>query len=221
MYNVRPFNFKECGITHMSIESAITFFLAIIIFSITPGPGIFALLAKALTQGVNACLALSLGMIFSDILYLILACYGLAAIAEHWGGAFTAIRILGAAYLFYLGYKLWTAPITLDKGDQSSSRAQWTRNFFQGFIISASNPKVILFYIAFLPTFIDLTVLQEQDIWLASFLTFIGLLTGLMAITFAASAASRVFESQSAMKNLNRSAGSMMIGAAAFLAVKN
>lgn len=205
----------------MSLESAITFFIAIVIFSITPGPGIFALIAKALSQGINACLALSLGMIISDLVYLILACYGLAALAEHWGGAFTAIRILGACYLFYLGYKLWTAPIVIEKCSANNSKSMWFKNFFQGFLISASNPKVILFYIAFLPTFIDLTSLNSQDISLVAALTFTGLLTGLMAITWAANAASAFFSSVRAVKNLNRSAGSLMIGAAAFLAVKN
>jgi threonine/homoserine/homoserine lactone efflux protein len=204
----------------MSLESAITFFLAIVIFSITPGPGIFALIAKALSQGISACLALTLGMIFSDLVYLILACYGLAALAEHWGGAFTVIRILGASYLFYLGYKLWTAPIVIEKYTANKSKSLWLKNFMQGFLISASNPKVILFYIAFLPTFIDLTSLQRNDIALVTVLTFTGLLTGLMAITWAANAASDFFASPKAVKNLNRSAGSLMVGAAAFLALK-
>ena len=204
----------------MSLESAITFFIAIVIFSITPGPGIFALIAKALSQGVSACLALSLGMIISDLVYLILACYGLAALAEHWGGAFTVIRILGASYLFYLGYKLWTAPVVIEKHSPNNSKSAWFKNFFQGFLISASNPKVILFYIAFLPTFIDLTSLQRNDIALVTGLTFTGLLTGLMAITWAANAASAFFASPKAVKNLNRSAGSLMVGAAAFLALK-
>lgn len=206
----------------MSIESAITFFIAIVIFSITPGPGIFAILAKSLTQGAKACLALSIGMVISDIVYLILACYGLAAIAEHWGGAFTAIHILGALYLFYLGYKLWTAPMIIqDSSAPPSAKAQWFRDFLQGFFISASNPKVILFYIAFLPTFIDLTVLHVQDIMLITALTFIGLMLGLVTISIAAAAASKFFESQRALKNLNRSAGSIMMAAAAFLALRS
>jgi threonine/homoserine/homoserine lactone efflux protein len=83
----------------MSAESAITFFLAILIFGITPGPGVFAIIARALTKGAKDCFALSLGMTISDILYLIAACFGLATIATHWGELFTIIRIVGAAYL--------------------------------------------------------------------------------------------------------------------------
>ena len=66
----------------MSIESAVTFFFAIFIFGITPGPGVFAILAQALVSGARSCFFLALGMAMSDIIYLILACFGLAAIAE-------------------------------------------------------------------------------------------------------------------------------------------
>ncbi|MCP4882135.1 MAG: LysE family transporter, partial [Gammaproteobacteria bacterium] len=88
----------------MSFESALSFFVAIFIFGITPGPGIFAILARALLHGARSCIALSLGMIISDIMYLIAACLGLAAIANHWSDVFLVVRIAGALYLFYLGY---------------------------------------------------------------------------------------------------------------------
>ena len=60
----------------MSIESALSFFVALFIFSITPGPGVFATLARAMTRGVHSCWLLTLGMTISDILYLIAACFG-------------------------------------------------------------------------------------------------------------------------------------------------
>ena len=94
-------------------------------------------------------------------------------------------------------------------------------SFVQGFLISASNPKVILFYIAFLPTFMDLTVLSTTDIVLASVLTLVGLMIGLMAIAVFASRARGWFRSERAMKRLNRSAGSIMASAGAYLALRN
>lgn len=209
----------------MSFESAITFFIAILIFGVTPGPGVFAILAKGLVEGARSCFPLALGMAISDIVYLILACFGLAVIAQSWGGVFTVIRILGAIYLIYLGYRMWKAPIHLDidtSSQDSLSKGESAKNFgagfLQGFLISASNPKVILFYIAFLPTFMDLTVLSVFDIALASVLTLIGLMIGLMAIAIGAVKARSYFKSQKAMKKLNRSAGSIMVGAGVFLA---
>lgn len=201
----------------MSTESALTFFVAIFIFGITPGPGVFAILARALVSGAGSCFSLALGMAVSDIIYLILACYGLAAIAENWGELFTVIRILGAAYLLYLGYKMWTAPVKADVEHMSHQRSKASMSFVQGFLISASNPKVILFYIAFLPTFLDVAVLSNSDIALVTVLTLLGLMLGLLFIAKSASSARRYFKSERSMKRLNRSAGSIMAGAGVYL----
>lgn len=203
----------------MSLEAAISFFIAIFIFGITPGPGIFALLGKALSSGVKDCFPLALGMTLSDIVYLILATFGLAAIAENYSGLFLIIRFAGAAYLIYLGWKMWTAEVTTDfKKDKDQQKSiSWLSGLVQGFLISASNPKVILFYIAFLPTFIDLTVLTSSDIVLVSVLTFIALMIGLMLISFGASSVRQYLKSKKAIQRLNRTAGSIMIGAGLFL----
>ncbi len=202
----------------MSFEGGITFFIAIFIFGITPGPGIFAILGRAIAFGSASCFPLALGMALSDIAYLILACFGLATIAENWNTVFTAIRLAGAAYLLYLGWKMWTAPVEESIQQADTRPYHWPSLLLQGVLISASNPKVILFYIAFLPTFMDLTVLRPTDIAVASLLTLFALMAGLMLIAFSASRARLVFRSTRAMKGLNRVAGSIMAGAGVYLA---
>lgn len=209
----------------MTLESALTYFVAIFVFAITPGPGIFALLAKGVSQGVRACWPLALGMTVSDVIYLMLAFYGLAALAENWGEAFTVLRYVGAAYLFYLGWKMWTASVTppsLEGGAPVAaiSAREALKGLTQGFLISASNPKVILFYIAFLPTFIDLTTLNHGDMLLVVGLTLVGLMMGLMLVASFASSARRFFQSERAQKGTNRTAGSLMLAAGAFLIAK-
>lgn len=202
----------------MSLESAITFFIAVFIFGITPGPGVFAILGRALMSGTSACFPLALGMVISDIVYMALACYGLSALAEHWGDAFLVVRIVGAGYLIYLGVKMWRTRSThaLSTAERPKEKARFS--FLQGFIISASNPKVILFYIAFLPTFMDLTVLSHLDIAFAAVLTLFALMAGLMLVAAGATSARYYFRSQRGAKTLNRSAGAVMIGAGAYLA---
>ncbi len=206
-----------------SVIASVAFFIAIFIFAITPGPGTFALLARALVSGVWACLPMSVGIAVSDIIYLILSTFGLATIAENYGGLFTVIRFVGAAYLIYLGWKMWTTKVDTNfsvNQKNSQSAKDWLGGFTQGFLISASNPKVILFYIAFLPTFIDLTVMNGEDVFLLSALTFVALLAGLMLVAVTASSVRKHLKSVSAMKKLNRTAGSIMIGAGLFLASK-
>lgn len=205
----------------MSLESGITFFLAIFIFGITPGPGVFAILARAMVFGARACTMLAFGMTISDAVYLILACLGLAAVAHHWSEVFTAIRILGAAYLLYLGWKMFTARPDLTEVDKRSVRGGGLSSFVQGFLISASNPKVILFYIAFLPTFMDLTTLTARDIATAAVLTVIALMLGLMLIAATAAWASTRLKTPSSVRRLNRSAGSIMIAAGVYLATRH
>lgn len=201
----------------MSLESAVSFFFIIFLFAITPGPGVFALLARSLASGAKPCLFMAFGMTVSDIIYLILACFGLAVIAEQWAGVFLFIRIAGAFYLLYLGWKMWTAsPETLSESvDKTMLTA--SKGVLQGFLISASNPKVIFFYIAFLPTIMDLSSLTRADIALASAITFSGLMLGLMTVALCAASARRFFTSTKAVKNLNRTSGGIMIGAGSYL----
>jgi len=201
----------------MTFESAIIFFFTITVFSITPGPGVFAILAKSMTEGARACIGLILGMAASDVVYLILACYGLAAIAEQWGSVFTLIRIAGAIYLVYLGWKIWR---NRAKYIERNSANKKMAGFLTGFLISASNPKVILFYIAFLPSFMDLTSLSTNDIILVSLITFNGLMIGLISIAISAAWARRFFRSEKAMTGLNRIAGSIMISAGVYLGTR-
>lgn len=204
----------------MSLETSLTFFVAIFIFGITPGPGIFALLARSMAFDATSCIPLALGLAISDIAYLVMACFGLATVAENWGMAFTVIRLLGAAYLIYLGYKMWTSPINTQINISEQKRDHWLGLFGQGSLISASNPKVILFYIAFLPTFLDVTALQLSDIVTAALLTLLALMSGLMLIVYGTSRAKRALQSTRAMKRLNRIAGSIMAGAGVFLATR-
>lgn len=206
----------------MTLESGLTFFIAIFIFGITPGPGIFAIMAKSMSKGAKASVSLCLGMVISDIVYLVMACYGLAAIASAWEEVFIAIRYIGAAYLIYLGWKMWSAPITSpdEQSQQYESKGE-VASFLQGFMISASNPKVVLFYIAFLPTFMDLTILSETDIVLAAFLAFIGLMSGISMVSLGAAQARKLMKSERSVKTLNRSSGGIMVGAGAFLALKD
>ncbi|EGU36745.1 LysE family translocator [Vibrio scophthalmi] len=208
----------------MSLESAITFFIAMFIFGITPGPGIFAILARAIVYGPRKCLMLATGIITSDLVYLNLACFGLATIADNWSNVFLLVRYLGAAYLIYLGYKMFRALPEHLKGDALSEPTQDKvagplANFTQGFLISASNPKVILFYISFLPTFIDLTVLQARDVFLVSMLSSIALMSAIMLVALGASVVAKKLTTPNSQKRLNQGAGAVMIAAGSYLAI--
>ena len=144
-------------------------------------------MARALVSGAWTCLPMAIGMTVSDVVYLILACLGLSVVAETWEGLFMFIRFGGSAYLFYLAWKMWNAPVEIEGKEAINVERGWWKGVFQGFPISASNSKVILFYVAFLPTFMDLNVLSVQDIQVISLFTVVALLCGLMLVSFAGS----------------------------------
>lgn len=209
----------------MSFEGALTFFITIFIFCITPGPGVFAMLARAMLYGPRKCFMLAMGMVISDLIYLIAACFGLSTLAENYAELFVIIRYLGAAYLIYIGYKMFKAlPHVKEVMGAEGMHFEHKKepifvSFFQGFLISASNPKVILFYVSFLPTFIDLSLLQAQDMALAALLSCIALMSGLMLIAFWASRMAKILKTPLALKRLNQSAGGIMIAAGSYLVI--
>lgn len=204
----------------MTVESALSFFIAVFVFCVTPGPGVFATIARAMGSGARSCTLMSLGMSVSDCTYLVMACLGLAAIANHFGEVFTLIRLVGAAYLVYLGWKMWTAPVRIDTEADLPPVSGPGATFLQGFLISASNPKVMVFYIAFLPTFIDLEALALTDILLAVALALAALMSGLVLIAATAARARRFFQTPAAVRGLNRGSGSLMAAAGAYLALR-
>ncbi len=81
---------------------------------------------------------MSFGMSVSDIVYLILAFYGLVALTQNYNEIFEFIRIIGGIYLIYLGYKIWTSKIDLNAKDEKINKKSYINNFLKGFLISAS-----------------------------------------------------------------------------------
>jgi threonine/homoserine/homoserine lactone efflux protein len=162
-----------------------------------------------------------IGIIIGDILFLMLAIFGLTAVARVLGEFFFVVRLVGGAYLIWLGYKMWTTqPLTFTANHGVHQRNGWQR-LLGGLFITLGNPKVILFYIGFLPTFIDLNHLRPVDILIvASIVTLV--LAGVMGCyTFMAGRARRIFTSQRAARNLNRTAGTVMIGTGLVIATRS
>ena len=200
----------------MTFLGALAFLFSVFIFASTPGPGTSALLARSLSQGYRSCWGMVLGMILSDVIYLLLAIFGLATAIQEWHQVFFVVQMLGGLYLIYLGVMMWRQAAA---SQIKAPKSQYD-GFIQGFVISASNPKVVLFYLAFLPAFIDLTTLSTNDIILACVLTFLGLLFGLMLVAFSADKMKQVFASPAALTRINRVAGSIMILAGLFLLLR-
>ncbi len=122
----------------MTFPSLLAFAGAILLLAITPGPGVFATVARALASGLSHASVLALGIVTGDLIFLLLAIYGLSAVAEFLGGFFSLIKYLGAAYLIWLGISLWRVKPEVVKVD--AIKVSWKTNFFSGLFTTLGNP---------------------------------------------------------------------------------
>ena len=192
---------------------------AMLLLAITPGPGVFATVSRALASGFNNAAIVVMGIIAGDLIFMVMAIYGLAAVAEMMGSLFNVVKYVGAAYLVWLGIGLLRAeskPVEVEGVVEHS----WRANFFTGLFITLGNPKVILFYLGFLPTFVDLAALTTLDV--ISIAVVISTVLGgtMLGYAFLAAKARNLFKDPKAERIMNRSAGSVMIATGAVLASK-
>jgi len=163
----------------------VTLALASFIFAITPGPGIVAVLAVTINRGMTAGTAMSIGMVLGDMIYLLAVMVSIANFANHLGSLLMVIRILGAAYLAWLGYRQYISP-PLVVGTSPLSSKNVIVSAATGFMISITNPKVMVFYLSFLPLFIDLNGLDVTTGMQVVMVMFISVLMGPMAVVWLA-----------------------------------
>lgn len=198
---------------HLSVLAVFTGALAIAVA--LPGPGIFAVVSCAIGRGFREALAMIGGLIIGDLIYFYLAVLGMAALARSMGEFFVAVKLAGAAYLIWLGIKLWRqkesgAPAA--ETGATTGRRGYRRSLVGGFLVTISNPKTIAFYAGLLPTFIDLGKLSTGDAVAMGVIVVV--VVGIIPAAYALAAASsrRFFNQPSRLKLMNRTAGTMMIG---------
>lgn len=203
----------------MTLETALAFTIAMIVLLLTPGPTMLTTIAKSLSTGFWSGFNYNLGVVVGDLIFLMLAIFGLQIVAELLGEVFVVVQYGGAAYLLWLGIKLWLAkPVAIDAAPVRSKGL--LHEAMTGILVTLGNPKVILFYSALLPSFVDLAALTAADVLLLSAIVVVSILVVNNAYGLMASRARHVFRSPKAMRTMNRCAGSVMIGAGAFVALR-
>jgi len=194
----------------MNIYSVLALAGAMFILAVTPGPGVFATVARSLASGFTHAIMVVAGIVCGDLLFLLLAVYGLSSIAELLGSLFVLVKYAGGLYLIYLGLRIWFTQPRLSQV-QGVRELSWKKNFLSGLVITLGNPKVILFYLGFLPSFIDLQQLGRLDILIAATVVSIVLGMVLLGYGYAADKTRTLFTNRRSIKNLNRCSGAIMI----------
>lgn len=196
------------------------FLAAGILLNLTPGPDTAYILGRSIAQGREAGIASALGICVGSIFHSCAAALGLSAILATSAVAFAAIKLLGGAYLIFLGIKM-----LLDRRRQLSLPSNFRRRttiaaFRQGVFTNVLNPKVALFFLAFLPQFIDPASNMKLLAFLALGLTFVttGTIWCLILAWFASALSERLRANETIGQWLNRAAGALFVFLGARLA---
>ncbi|MCB8837162.1 LysE family translocator [Aurantimonas sp. VKM B-3413] len=187
--------------------------LALAIAAAIPGPGVMALVGRALGSGFRHGLLLISGVVLGDIVYLTAACFGLALIAHAFGDLFVLIRTGAAIYLAYLAIKMWTADTDTGNVEALSSKSLGS-SFSAGLLVTLSNPKTIFFYLALLPSILDLGAIRMPDFLLLALVTAPVLFVVLTPYAALAAGARGAIRNSAVMKSLNRTAAAILAGTA-------
>jgi threonine/homoserine/homoserine lactone efflux protein len=201
----------------VSLSALSVFAAALIVAAGSPGPSIAAMIARVLTRGLKDVLPFLLAMWIGEAIWLTLAVAGMAAIAEQLGHLFVILRYAGAAYLLYLGYKMWFTPSELGGERLPGPQNPW-KMFGAGLAVTLGNPKIMVFYLALLPTILDI-----GHVGMIGWSELLGtMLVVLIAVDLGwallAARARRFLANRRAVLIANRTGAAVMAGAAASIA---
>ena len=203
----------------MDLFTLSAFTVAYLIALIVPGPGVAAIVARALGGGFKSAMPMVFGILAGDLVYFLFAVFGLAAIATYFSPVFVIVRWAGAAYLLYIAWKFWSAKPGSEQMKPKKEDA--LKTFLAGFSLTMGNPKTIVFYLAILPTVVPLGQMNPVAFLELTAIVVVCLLIVGCAYAGLAAAARDMFRSDKALGRLNKTAGAMMAGAAGLVVLQH
>ena len=197
----------------MTPEALLAFAVGMTLLSLSPGPGLAAILSRTWTwtSGLGAGFAVTAGLVVGDFLFLGIAAIGLTAIATTLGPLFQIVKYAGALYLIWLGVKLILAaskPLTVE----ASPPVHPGRDVGIGLLVTLGNPKPILFYSALLPTFLDVTAIGIGDFLLLGAVVVAVSFTVYGGYMVLADRSRRMLASTAVVRRLNQATGAVLVG---------
>ncbi|RRH99234.1 LysE family translocator [Mesorhizobium tamadayense] len=199
----------------MTLTAFLAYCAAIMIAAATPGPAMFAVITNGISRGFVRAFMAGVGVAAGDAVLVTLALLGLVALAQTFEWVFLALKYAGAAYLVFLGIRMWRSAAAQPDGLQAQPRL--SRSFLLGASIALGNPKAILFHASIMPLILDLDTMTFGD----GLLVVISVNIATMGVYAALSGrASGWFRTTKRMRLINRFAGGAMIGTDALIAAR-
>ena len=195
------------------------FAAALLINAGSPGPSIAALVARVISGGLKSVLPFLMAMWIGESLWLAAAVLGLGVVAAKFYLVFSVIKYAGVAYLLYLAWRMWTAPADVGAGDLPKAGSGF-RMFMTGMALTLGNPKIMVFYLALLPSIIDIQSVSAIGLGELMVTAILVMATVDLAWAFAAHGARAWLKSPRAVRIANRSSAAAMGGAALMIATR-
>jgi len=202
----------------MSLQAYLAFVAACIALALLPGPVVTLLIANGLRHGTRAALVNIAGVQTGLAIAIGVVAIGLTSLMATMGYWFEWVRLLGAAYLIWLGIKLIRSPVEGIAADDAPPPPPRGGFFLQGFVVLVSNPKMLVFFGAFLPQFMDMSRDHVPQVALlgTTFMVIAGLTDGIYALL--AGRARKLFSARRT-RLVSRISGGFMIGGGLWLAL--
>jgi threonine/homoserine/homoserine lactone efflux protein len=204
----------------LSYQTALAFFGVSLLLGVTPGPDNIFVLLQSASHGKRAGMLVVLGLCAGLVVHTTAIALGLAAVFAASETAFVVLKFAGAAYLAYLAWQAFSAPVS-NSTDAAPAALQPRQLLVRGMVMNLSNPKVVFFFLAFLPQFVDAQ--RGAVAWQLAQLGGIFILATLVSFGaisyFAASVGQRLRGSAQAQRWMNRTAGTVFAGLALRLAL--
>jgi threonine/homoserine/homoserine lactone efflux protein len=195
----------------MDLHTLIAFAATFFVFAASPGPDNMTILARTVHNGAASGIAYGLGTVTGILIFLFLAAFGLSALAAEMGWAMTVLRYAGAAYLVWMGVRMWTAPAIVPHERPLVDAGDLRRGFLAGVVLNLGNPKMPLFYIALLPNVVGPNLSWQTAASLAGVILLVEAIV-IGAHVILAGRARRLLRNPRAISRLNRGSGAVMIG---------
>ena len=188
------------------MELYISFFLASVLLAITPGPDNVFVLVQSLAQGARAGVVITLGLCAGLVVHTLLVALGVAELIRQTQWALPLLALFGAGYLSYLAWMSWRAGLVqvANAGVNTGPEFNAARYFVRGVVMNLTNPKVLLFFLAFLPQFVQGSHAVAQQIFVLGGVFIAAALLVFCAIALACAKIQPLLNSGTGQSGLNR-----------------
>ena len=190
-----------------------------VVGALIPGVSVLTVSARSAAFGFAHGILTSLGIVVGDIVFILIAIYGLSVLADLMGSHFVLIKYLGGAYLIWLGIVLLRS-ISKAEGVEKNGESSLLSSFMTGLLITLGDQKAILFYLGFFPAFVDLSTISFFDAGIIVVIATVAVGGPKLVYAFMADRASLFLKNSRVTKFINVAAGSVMIAVGVFVMVK-